>query len=877
MGYNQTFPGIPIFPSDVSYLPLALTADTTLQWPLEASTGSNLVARIIDVTPTGAFSVIMPPANQTAPGQTTQFTNLGPSTVTIKDNTGGTLLSIASGLTFTLYLTTNLTVAGTWRAFQAGASTAQAQASALAGLGLIAQSSLLSQSQPVVSFSANYTAGASDRASVYVWTGGLGTLTLTAAATLGNNWFMSIRNAGVGNLTLAPSGADTINGAATVVLKPGDSANINTDGTSFYTVGLGQNPVFAFDYTSIDLTGLSGTYTLSGAELNRVAYDFVGAIAGTIEIIVPATTQQYWVSNDTTGGSFTLSIGTATQASPVGITRGSRGIYYSKGSVVVNADTASISYPVSIAQGGTNATTATGARINLGGTSVGIGVFTAANAAAGRSALSAAASGANADITSFTDLTVGATAHLTILADGAGGLTVAGPGTAGQVFTSNGPGADPTFQSTGGGTVTSISGSGGTTGLTLTGGPITGSGTLTLGGTLAVANGGTGQSTFTDGQLLIGNTATGSLSKAVLTAGAGVTITNGNGSITIAAAGRIPINAQSSNYTAVSADAGLLIQCTGSFTLLLTASASLTANWAAYVQNAGTGNITISRSSTDLIDGLTSYIIYPGEVRLLISTGSGFETIILNPFSKTWTTTDSGFVWPPGYSGVTGLGWGSGGGGGTNTASVFGGGGGGGAACTPYQIQASKYTAGATATITVSAATTSMSDGGSSSIATLVTFFGGGHATSSTIGGGGGGVLGGATNTTPGAPVNGTIGGPGFDNSLGGAWGNSNSTAPNVSAYGGGGGSGGQSSTTASPVGGQSLYGGGGGSGGTGTGGTPGAGGTSSFGGAGGVGGAGGATGGNGVAPGGGGGGSGATGAAGGQGARGEVRMWGIV
>ena len=42
------------------------------------------------------------------------------------------------------------------------------------------------------------------------------------------------------------------------------------------------------------------------------------------------------------------------------------------------------------------------------------------------------------------------------------------------------------------GTVTSVSGAGGSTGLTLTGGPITGSGTLTLGGTLAVANGGTG-------------------------------------------------------------------------------------------------------------------------------------------------------------------------------------------------------------------------------------------------------------------------------------------------------------------------------------------------------------------------------------------------
>jgi hypothetical protein len=45
---------------------------------------------------------------------------------------------------------------------------------------------------------------------------------------------------------------------------------------------------------------------------------------------------------------------------------------------------------------------------------------------------------------------------------------------------------------TGSGTVTSVALSGGTTGLTVSGSPITGSGTITLGGTLAVANGGTG-------------------------------------------------------------------------------------------------------------------------------------------------------------------------------------------------------------------------------------------------------------------------------------------------------------------------------------------------------------------------------------------------
>jgi hypothetical protein len=56
-------------------------------------------------------------------------------------------------------------------------------------------------------------------------------------------------------------------------------------------------------------------------------------------------------------------------------------------------------------------------------------------------------------------------------------------------------------------------------------------------GTVAVANGGTGQTTYTDGQLLIGNTTGNTLTKATLTAGSGVSITNGSGSITIAATG----------------------------------------------------------------------------------------------------------------------------------------------------------------------------------------------------------------------------------------------------------------------------------------------------------------------------------------------------
>jgi len=52
-------------------------------------------------------------------------------------------------------------------------------------------------------------------------------------------------------------------------------------------------------------------------------------------------------------------------------------------------------------------------------------------------------------------------------------------------------------------------------------------------GTVAVANGGTGQTSYTNGQLLIGNTTGNTLTKATLTAGDGISITNGSGSITV--------------------------------------------------------------------------------------------------------------------------------------------------------------------------------------------------------------------------------------------------------------------------------------------------------------------------------------------------------
>ena len=136
----------------------------------------------------------------------------------------------------------------------------------------------------------------------------------------------------------------------------------------------------------------------------------------------------------------------------------------------------------------------------------------------------------------------------------AGAATNVAGGAANQIVYNTGAGATsfitaPTVSSTflkwdgsafawdtaGAGSVTSVDVSGGTTGLTTSGGPITSSGTITIAGTLGVANGGTGQTSFVNGELLIGNTTGNTLTKATLTAGTGISITNGTGSISIAA------------------------------------------------------------------------------------------------------------------------------------------------------------------------------------------------------------------------------------------------------------------------------------------------------------------------------------------------------
>jgi hypothetical protein len=229
----------------------------------------------------------------------------------VRDYDGtNTIITIAPGETKYIYITTNANPQGTWGNIAFGVVSSGADAATLAGYGLLAVTTTLNQSHPVTTFATDATADNTYRAQTYVWTGGTGTLTLTSASALGNNWFMMVRNSGTGALTVAGSGGNLINGSASIVLQPTDSAVVVCSGTTFYTVGLGKST--QFNFTQLTKAVTTGSYTLTTAEASNVIQKYTGTLTGNVTIIVPPTVQLYYIINDTVGGvgNYTVTVST---------------------------------------------------------------------------------------------------------------------------------------------------------------------------------------------------------------------------------------------------------------------------------------------------------------------------------------------------------------------------------------------------------------------------------------------------------------------------------------------------------------------------------------------------------------------------------------
>lgn len=312
MSFNSPFTGTVIQPTDVSYRSVTLSANTQLEWPINGNATDDYAARIMQVTATtGGLQLRMPPANQTSVGNDALIRNIGGNSFDVRNYDGvGSIVTVAAGETKYIYITTNANEQGTWGNIAFGVGTSNADATTLDGLGLTVIGSTLNTAHPITTFSSNYTALTTDRAKTLVWTGGAGSLSLTAAATLGDNWFLLLRNGGTGTLSIDPAGSEQINGAASIDLQPSDSAIICCSGTAFFTVGIGKSTVFNFSQNTKAVT--TGAYTLSASEAASPIQKFTGTLSGNVTVTIPQTVAVYYITNQTdgTGGGYTITFTT---------------------------------------------------------------------------------------------------------------------------------------------------------------------------------------------------------------------------------------------------------------------------------------------------------------------------------------------------------------------------------------------------------------------------------------------------------------------------------------------------------------------------------------------------------------------------------------
>ena len=340
--YTNPYSGATISPSQVGYENLTISTDTVLQWPINGNT-SDVVANIIEVTATvnTNLKLYMPPATSVSTGQSALIRNIGAYSFTVVDADGNTIVTVLSGIAQYIYVTNNSTVDGTWGIVQFGAGTSAANASTLAGYGLTALGTTLNTSTIVSTFSSAYTFLPADRSSLYVWSGGAGTVTMPSAVDVGAGWFVVIKNDGAGILNVALTGTNTIDGQSSAQLQIAESFVVVSTGLNWVSYAYGQSAQFFFTQLVKNITG--GTVTLTSAEAASIIQEYQGTLTSNCIVILPPTVQLYSLQNKTTG-SFSLTFKTsAVGGATIVLPQGQTIIAICDGTNVYNAQTSTSS------------------------------------------------------------------------------------------------------------------------------------------------------------------------------------------------------------------------------------------------------------------------------------------------------------------------------------------------------------------------------------------------------------------------------------------------------------------------------------------------------------------------------------------------------
>lgn len=360
MSYVISVGGDPINPNPFTYSEISMTGDIALVWPSNNQDATYTATDWVDITSSAAYALTMPPANEVGEGAEAVFNNYGSFTVTINNFDGGGITTVASGETKRVWVTDNSTEAGAWRITNIGSGTTSADASMLAGYGLIAQAGELSQSMPPAFYGTDSTLNAGARAALAIWTGGSGTLVLDNPATLGSNWFVNLKNAGSGSLNIDGNGAD-IDGSSDIDIGPNEGFIIETDGVNFYTIGRLTPETSTITQLNKSVAG-SMDVTLTATEASYNIINFTGALTGNINVIVPNNVNE-WLMFNSTSGAYTLTVKTSA-GTGVAITQGTRRLLYSDGTNVNFSDTVGTGSVTSVDTG----TGLTGGPITTSGT-----------------------------------------------------------------------------------------------------------------------------------------------------------------------------------------------------------------------------------------------------------------------------------------------------------------------------------------------------------------------------------------------------------------------------------------------------------------------------------------------------------------------------